>query len=46
LKSKTKLKETPISKKTRATEPKEGQGSTKRYLKVLKSNITKRSVDE
>jgi hypothetical protein len=46
LKRKTKLREAPRSKRERATKPREGQGSTKRYLKVLRSNITKRSVDE
>jgi len=46
LRSKTKLKEAPRSKRKRATKPIEGRGSTKRYLKVLRSNIAKRSVDE
>jgi hypothetical protein len=46
LKNKTKLREAPRSKRERATKPREEQGSTKRYLKVLRSNITKRSVDE
>jgi hypothetical protein len=46
LKNKTKQKETLRSKKTRATKPREGQGSIKRYLKVLRSNITKKSVNE
>jgi hypothetical protein len=46
LKSKTKLREALRSKRKRVTKPREEQGSTKRYLKVLGSNITKRSVDE
>jgi len=46
LKSKTKLREALGSKREKTTKPREEQGSTKRYLKVLRSNITKRSVDE